>query len=793
MEIFEIRSAAIDSAEKYYQYLDNNDKGLQEVTIYNITSMPEQDEGPVYKLQLSAKLFDIEAVSFKILSTGRLYNNGEIKIIEYDSDKNTILVKPDTTLTNLFRTLRSSDIRVISDMKFLVERVRKWFEEKGSSLSYPLKPSTLSDSFNKINYLKNDLPSDQQLEAIKLIFTSSFCYVWGAPGTGKTQFVLSYAVLHYIEHQKKIVIMAPTNNAIEQVLRGVLKMTDKAGVPRSKILRLGVPTRKFAEEYPEVCEERGIMKKLEELNKQIEKYQELLALVAKHDMLEKLNLSSFSGFDSLIKEQQEAVTVQEKREEEYIKANAQLLASKQRLTEANTQKSELEKKIKGIGSKLTKLFSGKQTSTEIALEKLKESLVEIISSVEYWQNNSIQKHTTLQQANKHLEDIEQRIKALVTSIQKEFSVSDELKQIVNSLNLKNNHSIRIDLEKKLKEEKLKYKPSKELLRDEYISADEIQQKLDHLQHIKSKMATASTEERLKGVNVIACTLDGYIGRFVDTNLAVDHVFMDEAGYSNMIKALPLFSLKAPVTFLGDHKQLPPVCEIKDSDIEQEPEYCNILLWAQSAIYIQKLFESPIKSLLLEYLQHKESVPNRMKMTSLKNTFRFGKSLAKILDNHVYDNGFQSSLEDGSTSIFFTHASKAEGPKSRISMNEVRKIQEIVSQLKPNDDFIILTPYKKQVSQLGHLMPQERDDLKILTVHGSQGREWDTVILSIVDTGDKWFVDSKQPKSNGLNLLNTAVSRTKKKLIIVCDYKYWKAQNGQLVADLLAVAKELKLS
>ena len=86
--------------------------------------------------------------------------------------------------------------------------------------------------------------------------------------------------------------------------------------------------------------------------------------------------------------------------------------------------------------------------------------------------------------------------------------------------------------------------------------------------------------------------------------------------------------------------------------------------------------------------------------------------------------------------------------------------------------------------LGQHLPLERNELKILTVHGSQGREWDTVILSVVDTNDKWFVDSMLPKSKGLNLINTAVSRAKNQLILVCDTDYWFNQNGQLITDLL---------
>ena len=46
-------------------------------------------------------------------------------------------------------------------------------------------------------------------------------------------------------------------------------MTDESGIDRKKIIRLGTPSRKFAEVFPEVCEEKGVQKKLDEVDKQI--------------------------------------------------------------------------------------------------------------------------------------------------------------------------------------------------------------------------------------------------------------------------------------------------------------------------------------------------------------------------------------------------------------------------------------------------------------------------------------------------------------------------------------------
>lgn len=237
----EIKSIAIDSANAYYNYLDQNDKGVQEVDIFEISYLESRDL--LIKLRLSAKLFDTEAIFFKNYKTGKRYDSVEVKVIEYDSDKNMLLIKPSEIVSDEFDNLNCSELKVISDLKFLIQRVKTWYELNGSELALPTIKSNLSDQFEKIDYFeeKEFQPSDNQKESLKNIFQQPFSYIWGAPGTGKTQFVLAYAVLQYLNNNDKIAILAPTNNSIEQVLRGVIKMTDKAGIDRSRVLRLGTP------------------------------------------------------------------------------------------------------------------------------------------------------------------------------------------------------------------------------------------------------------------------------------------------------------------------------------------------------------------------------------------------------------------------------------------------------------------------------------------------------------------------------------------------------------------------
>ena len=74
---------------------------------------------------------------------------------------------------------------------------------------------------------KNLTPSKEQDLAMKTILESKLTYVWGAPGTDKTQFVLATAIMAYLRKGKRVAVFAPTNNSLEQVLRGLLKIIEK--------------------------------------------------------------------------------------------------------------------------------------------------------------------------------------------------------------------------------------------------------------------------------------------------------------------------------------------------------------------------------------------------------------------------------------------------------------------------------------------------------------------------------------------------------------------------------------
>jgi len=793
----EIRKIAIDSSKSYYEYLDENNKGIQEIDIFDLEYL--HGKYPVIKLRLSAKLFDIEAVFFKNLRNNKQYDITDIKIIEYDNDKNILLIKPSENVFSDFEGLHKNDLKVISDLKFLVDRVKVWYEKNGSQLSLPTKISKYSKDFQNIEFFpdKNLQPSENQKKSLENIFTSPFSYVWGAPGTGKTQFVLAYAVLHYMRKGDTIAILAPTNNAIEQVLKGILKITDKAAIDRKQIIRLGSPSKKFAEEFPEVCEEKGVQKNLAEVDKQIDILERMLDFQNQQQIIDKLNglTSEFDNLNKLSNKIRIKKNILIETNKEFKKKEIYIKLLTENLHRQNKQLEKMVAKKNSISHKIIKIFNSKPTYTEREITEIRQNLIGTKKDLEYtkYELSEINKKKINQENN--ISKTKKIIFEKITSLKDQKSGLSEVTVILSNLSMENINEIKKKVNLLISKKKEKLEIDGHLFSEyKHIEWSRIKSELENHQSARAKLAVSSTDERLKSVNIIACTLDGYIGRYTESKLNVDHIFLDEAGYANVIKALTLFNHSVPISFLGDHKQLPPVCEINDSSIEKENKFFNMFLWAQSAIFIDTLFSNTQDLCRIQYLKNSEFNPISICKTSLNSTYRFGNNLATILSKYVYVNDFNSNNPDGETQILYINAKKTDSLRSRISINEVSEIEKLVHNLKKDGikDFVILTPYKNQIKLLNNSLPQERNNLKILTVHGSQGKEWDTVILSVVDTSDKWFVDSTIPVSKGLNLVNTAVSRAKKNLIIICDTSYWKGQKGQLVSELINCGKEIKM-
>lgn len=329
---------------------------------------------------------------------------------------------------------------------------------------------------------------------------------------------------------------------------------------------------------------------------------------------------------------------------------------------------------------------------------------------------------------------------------------------------------------------------------------------DILQQIEH-LSQSSTSSRVSDSLVIGCTVDCFLSRFAarggqcayvdhlssddgDDAVYIDylfhHIFLDEAGYCSLAKVMPLLCFPAPLTLLGDHMQLPPVCEASNEELQTSTWEC-ITLWAQSAIYLDDLFLLDFRELAGRYFEDAPASFKSIKRSDLTITYRFDKVLAGVLDQHLYHIGFTGMQGKEAVAIRYLDVPHLPGDQKRSNPGEAHAICKALPLF--GNNYAILTPYRNQAGLIRALLPALQRDA-VFTVHASQGREWDAVVLSVTDTSNMWFTNSKNPVSKGGKLMNTAISRTKKVLVLVCDVSFWRTQPEQLICSLLEIAEPL---
>lgn len=336
----------------------------------------------------------------------------------------------------------------------------------------------------------------------------------------------------------------------------------------------------------------------------------------------------------------------------------------------------------------------------------------------------------------------------------------------------------------------------------------------------------SLKTRLKDALIIGLTLDGFIKRAENLEIEFAHYFLDECAFAPLAKACALCVGNVPITLFGDHKQLMPICEMPTNELRARPE---VNLWNLSALFMEELFnakdlqegaesnmpntqnnadevsencESDFKSNLdapfsyFEALSLKQPTqnPQLSHIASLNFTHRYGDNLARLLDSYIYHNGLRG--QERVMGIYCIDSGRKSEADSNFSANEVRATQILYqhllrrakdfknAQTPLQDTFAVITSFVKQRKEL----QRHLGSLEVLTIHGSQGREWDNVIFSPVSL-HYYLTDSKQ--TNALYGLNVAISRIKKNLFIVCDLSFWQSQPNQFLHKLLSQATLIK--
>lgn len=764
MNLLEFSREAYKSADHYYKYLTETEQGVDTILVTKIIDI----DNFKFRLLTSKKIFNLDQTYIVINSVLFPFDiSKSVKILESSTEPASVTIRVSPESYEAMKKLNPADVKLISDLKFLVKAVKDWYHKFHDKLIAPEFDDERTVSLKNLDLSE---ASDNQKAAIKTALESNISYIWGAPGTGKTQFVLANCIMNYVKSHKKIILMAPTNNALEQSARGVLKILQKNGIPTNTLLRLGRASAGFTQEYPEVCESTNLDQTLNQLKKEIEtltqefQFQnEYLFFLSKKAELE----HSISSFNASLNLSNELLVEKSKKNDLKSSFEEKISALKNRLKVYKYELSILQKDRSKFLNRIKYAFSDKKNYESLkAIDEKQKNIDALLSD--------ISKNTELlNQCTSAILTIEESHKREYTNVSETFSRIKEISRLLF------NQEYEIDeLTKKVEEKFNQY--------SDFSVDPDLEAKIKDKQNEFIRLASAQAA-KFKNKYIIACTVDYAILRFEEFPQAIDkdacHVFVDEAAYCPMIKAGVFFAYDLPVTFLGDHMQLPPICEMDENIIKAS--HHNIFLWSQSALYFPEIFldNSDFESMYKRFHDNEDIETENIKIAFLNNTYRFGDNLAKILDKFVYRSGF-SGLAFENVNISVIDA--PHNAKEALPRTSTAEADAIYNYILENDaqlgDFSVLTPYKNQLKLLNKKLARTRADIS--TIHASQGREWDTVFISVVDAHNKFFTDSTCKKSNGLKIINTAISRAKKRLILVLDYEHWELfAEEQLLASV----------
>lgn len=753
----EFRDLAVFGSDAYYRFLTDAKKGRNYVFVSRIVQ-----KGDIFSLYLENALRSPEQAC---IEDSRFPSSSQprFSVVGYSQRERILHVRPSPEYAPSFASAKPSELRVFSDMRFLVRRVKDWYEKNGGALALP---TSVSEIQTPGIYTLGASLSDSQNNAVELAFSSPLCYIWGAPGTGKTRYVLAECVLRYISGRQPVLIAAPTNDALDQTLFAVLDALKASGLSSDLsrlVFRVGVASPKFAAAYPELCERYSTGEFTAELN-----------AISDHlySITSQEYLQLFRQYQSANKEYSALSDRYEEVKADLEYSKSQIKPVVTALLNLDNYRISVEAEIQRIDLKLSKPFvlrrkreAGKKTALKNSLFDISVEASRLRERASFWREEAEKQELQCEITRKHLYELKSRMDSINKRRDQLAGELEMLKQTCSpGFDDQSDFSSSVDSR------------FSGLTKDElYARLNETKSHLENLEEYN--------EGRLLDSLVVAATVDTCISRLGPSSaFEPRHVFLDEAAYCPLVKSASLLWYTCPLTMLGDHMQLPPVCELPPKEINAASS-----LWDQSALFVADAFRcSPDE--LLELYKDTRSVPN-MPTAFLTTSFRYGDTIAAALSSFVYKSSGQILCGNSNvkTSVFYIDAPKEEPLQTRESKTEIYATRSLSRHIR-NENFIILVPYNRQKDAMKRLSPELSE--KVKTIHKAQGQEWDIVIFSVVDTSDKFFVDSSNPKSNGLKLINTAISRAKKEIVFVCDYDYWSLQSDQLIGKMLSIAQRL---
>ncbi len=258
---------------------------------------------------------------------------------------------------------------------------------------------------------------------------------------------------------------------------------------------------------------------------------------------------------------------------------------------------------------------------------------------------------------------------------------------------------------------------------------------------------------------------------LNKDMVYDYVIMDEASQADVVTGALALSNARNAVIVGDVKQLTNI--VDDNMVEKANEIAESFNIDSAYSYTDNNFLESICKVL-------PTAPQ----TLLREHYRCHPKIIGFCNNKFYNNELiimtQDKDEKDIMSVYETAQGKLADKNANDRQAEIIS-SEVLKKLSGYDagSIGIIAPYNNQIKAIKDKVSPKYKNIEVATVHKFQGREKDIIILSTVD-------DVVNDFSDGPELINVAVSRAKKRFVLIVSGN--KQPAGSNVSDLIAYIK-----
>jgi len=566
----------------------------------------------------------------------------------------------------------------------------------------------------------------KQYEAVSKILANEVFYLWGPPGTGKTQ-TLSALIQRLFDAGKKVLLCSNTNQAVDQVL---LKLCEQLGnnhkaLIDGQILRVGKIS-------------------LQELN---EKWS---TLITANSIVERKSMT-------LIKRKRELETKLASINAIYTKQTSIINDYKKRdkhLLDVSNFSTDLSNVRKKISSLMDQKEDRKGKLQNLQIEKSSLMNANAFKRVFMRNENAIEKdindtNTYLNKVANELIELKDEARKIETQLKELTPLIEKLQEVLKTFDRKT-----IELE--------------------IVEVEKIRQRLTEEVTDINKQLDEITKTVFEHAKVIGATVaKSYLSR--QQFRQFDVVIVDEA---SMVILPALFYVaglaKEKVVISGDSRQLAPIIQT-----DQEEIYNAI---GKDVFETAKVGGATERVIMLEEQYRMDnSICRLISSRMYKGKLRTG-SERKTEKFKLPAEPFDDTLIIVDTSPIYPYVNR-DHFKSRYNLMNALAVRNLCLHLAKegfvtsNTDIGVCTPYSAQAKVLQRIIEGANigDKIEAGTVHRYQGDQKNLMILDIPDSfgerGVSVFLEADSCHENGAKLFNVAISRAKAQLIVIANLAY----------------------